>query len=95
MALEEHGKALASSLEKAGLVPGSAESLIPKDFKPTIELGVDFGGRGVELGNLFRVSEVKTAPSITFQPEVSSRISMRSVSSCTQANLELFGQWIS
>ncbi|KAI9158070.1 OV-16 antigen [Paramyrothecium foliicola] len=69
MALEEHAQALTASLEKAGLVPGHAESLIPKDFKPTVKLGVSFGDRAVELGNLLRVSEVKTVPSITFQPE--------------------------
>lgn len=62
---------LASSLEKANLVPGSAAVLIPSAFKPTTQLGVEFGGRQVALGNLFRASECKTPPSITFPPEVS------------------------
>ncbi|KFA53801.1 hypothetical protein S40293_01732 [Stachybotrys chartarum IBT 40293] len=62
--------ALQASLEKAKLVPGSAETLIPKDFQPTTTLKVDFGGKAVELGNLLRVSEVKTAPSVSFAAEV-------------------------
>jgi hypothetical protein len=62
--------ALQASLEKAKLVPGSAETLIPEDFQPTTTLKVDFGGKAVEFGNLLRVSEVKTAPSVSFAAEV-------------------------
>ncbi|KFH48762.1 OV-16 antigen-like protein [Hapsidospora chrysogenum ATCC 11550] len=69
MALEEHASALLSTLEKAKLVPGSAESLIPPGFKPTTKLGIAFHERQVELGNLFRTSECKSPPSITFEPE--------------------------
>lgn len=61
---------LLGSLEKANLVPGSAASLIPEGFKPTTQLSVAFNGRDVSLGNLFRASECKIAPSITFSPEV-------------------------
>lgn len=73
MALEDHASALLSTLEKAKLVPGSAESLIPPGFKPTTKLGIAFHERQVDLGNLFRTSECKSAPSITFEPEVRSQ----------------------
>lgn len=74
MALEDLAKALASSLEQAKLVPGSAASIIPQDFKPTTELSVKFNGRSLELGNLLRSSECKSAPSISFTAEVSRTI---------------------
>ncbi|KAH6962671.1 phosphatidylethanolamine-binding protein [Ilyonectria sp. MPI-CAGE-AT-0026] len=70
MALEDLAQALASSLEQAKLVPGSAASIIPQDFKPTTELSVKFNGRSLDLGNLFRSSECKSAPSISFSAEV-------------------------
>ncbi|KAM5344548.1 hypothetical protein ACJ41O_013083 [Fusarium nematophilum] len=69
MALEEFASALSSSLAEAKLVPGSAAGLIPEDFKPTIKLEVAFGGRAVNLGNLFRAGECKLAPSINFGQE--------------------------
>ncbi|KAH7139792.1 phosphatidylethanolamine-binding protein [Dactylonectria estremocensis] len=69
MGLEDFTQALATSLERARLVPGSATSIIPQDFKPTTELDVKFNGRALELGNLFRSSECKSAPSISFSPE--------------------------
>jgi hypothetical protein len=71
MVLEEYTLALASSLEKANLVPGSAASLIPQGFKPTTKLNITYGDRPLDLGNLFRVTEVKTAPSVSFPSEVS------------------------
>ncbi|CAH0050600.1 unnamed protein product [Clonostachys solani] len=69
MALEEYAQALASSLEKANLVPGSAASLIPQGFKPTTKLNITYGDRHLDLGNLFRVTEVATAPSVSFPSE--------------------------
>lgn len=63
--------ALSSSLAEAKLVPGSAASLIPEGFKPTTNLKVSFDGKDVDLGNLFRASECKRAPSIQFDQEVS------------------------
>ena len=70
MTLGAHALALAASLSQAGLVPGLAP-LIPDYFVPSTELGVTYGNKSVELGNLFRVSEVKSAPTISFAKEVS------------------------
>lgn len=72
--LGSFGQALTSSLAEAKLVPGSAEALIPQAFKPTTRLDVSFDGRDVELGNLFRVSEVRLAPFVSFEAEVSLRV---------------------
>lgn len=72
--LSSFAQALTSSLAEAKLVPGSAEALIPRGFKPTTRLGVSFEGRDVELGSLFRVSEVKQAPFVSFEAEVSLRV---------------------
>ena len=69
MTLEQHSQSLLSSLAKANLVPGPAASLIPDGFTPTVHLDVAFHGRPVELGNLFRASECKTAPGISFTAE--------------------------
>ncbi|OJJ54771.1 hypothetical protein ASPSYDRAFT_93672 [Aspergillus sydowii CBS 593.65] len=71
MALGAHALALAASLSQAGLVPGLAP-LIPDNFVPSTELGVTYGNKSVELGNLFRVSEVKSAPTISFAKEADS-----------------------
>ncbi|KAL4999874.1 phosphatidylethanolamine-binding protein [Aspergillus recurvatus] len=68
MSLQVHAQALSTSLFQAALVPGSAP-LIPDDFTPTTELGISFGEKAVSLGNLFRVSEVKSAPSVSFTTE--------------------------
>ncbi|KAL4768428.1 phosphatidylethanolamine-binding protein [Aspergillus nidulans var. acristatus] len=68
MSLQAYAQALATSLSQAALVPGSAP-LIPDDFKPTTELNVFFGEKAVSLGNLFRVSEVKSAPTVSFVKE--------------------------
>ncbi|KAL4812431.1 phosphatidylethanolamine-binding protein [Aspergillus spinulosporus] len=68
MPLQAHAQALATSLSQAALVPGSAP-LIPDDFKPTTELSISFGEKAVSLGNLFRVSEVKSAPTVSFVKE--------------------------
>ncbi|BAE63713.1 unnamed protein product [Aspergillus oryzae RIB40] len=59
---------LIPSLRQAGLFPSSAP-LIPEDFTPTTELQVAFGEKSVSLGNLFRVSDCKSAPKITFAAE--------------------------
>lgn len=69
MSLDEYSKALTASLAKANLVPGSAEGLIPADFKPTTKLQVSFGGKAADLGNFFRAGECKQAPSISFAAE--------------------------
>ncbi|PLB54088.1 phosphatidylethanolamine-binding protein [Aspergillus steynii IBT 23096] len=68
MALASYAQELSASLAKAGLVPGSAP-LIPDNFTPTVQLKVNFGEKAVELGNLFRASECKVAPSVEFTPE--------------------------
>ncbi|KAI9371584.1 phosphatidylethanolamine-binding protein [Aspergillus egyptiacus] len=68
MSLQAHAQALSASLATAGLVPGSAP-LIPDDFTPTTELKIAYDEKAVSLGNLFRVSEVKSAPTISFARE--------------------------
>lgn len=73
MTLEDFTTALQQSLEQAKLVPGSAAKLIPENFKPTTKLDVVFDGKNVNFGNIFRVHEVRLAPSIQFQAEVSEK----------------------
>ncbi|KAL3492126.1 phosphatidylethanolamine-binding protein [Aspergillus germanicus] len=68
MSLQSHAEALSASLAAANLVPGSAP-LIPDSFTPTTALGIAFGDKAVSLGNLFRVSEVKVAPTVSFANE--------------------------
>lgn len=70
MSLSDHAQALRASLEKANLVPGSAEGLIPADFTPKTKLYVAFHDKEVNMGNLLRVTDVKLAPSILFEHEV-------------------------
>ena len=72
MSLEQHAQALQGTLHTAKLVPGPAASLIPTGFTPTTRLGVAFNGRPVELGNLFRASECKAPPAISFGAELDS-----------------------
>ncbi|KAK5991783.1 OV-16 antigen [Cladobotryum mycophilum] len=67
--LQDLAQALSSSLAEANLVPGSAADIVPHGFKPTTKLNISFSGREVDLGNLFRVTEVKLAPFISFEPE--------------------------
>jgi hypothetical protein len=69
--LDALAEALSASLSSANLVPGPAQALVPPDFKPTTRLSISFDGKDVELGNLFRVSEVKLAPFVSFEAEVS------------------------
>ncbi|KAL4924130.1 YbhB/YbcL family Raf kinase inhibitor-like protein [Aspergillus undulatus] len=71
MTLQSHAQELYGSLLQAGLFPGSAP-LIPNDFVPSTQLGIAFGDKAVALGNLFRVSEVKAAPTISFASEAGS-----------------------
>ncbi|KAB8233175.1 hypothetical protein ETB97_002971 [Aspergillus alliaceus] len=59
---------LIPSLRQAGLFPSSAP-LIPEDFTPTTELQVSFGEKAVSLGNMFRASECKSAPTVYFAAE--------------------------
>ncbi|RYP10708.1 hypothetical protein DL764_000498 [Monosporascus ibericus] len=66
MSLKDYPKALADSLAKANLVPGSAAGLIPADFRPTTKLEVAFGDKAVDLGNFFRAGECKQAPGVSF-----------------------------
>ncbi|KAL4940080.1 hypothetical protein BDV06DRAFT_224432 [Aspergillus oleicola] len=68
MSLQTHAQELHTSLLNAGLFPGVAP-IIPEDFTPTTELGITFGDKNVSLGDLFRVSEVKGAPTISFAKE--------------------------
>lgn len=72
MSLSAYAEALAQSLSKANLVPGSAAGVIPDHFKPNIKLEVSYNDREVDLGNFFRAGECQTAPTIQFSPEVSS-----------------------
>ncbi|KAH7136128.1 phosphatidylethanolamine-binding protein [Dendryphion nanum] len=67
MAAQIQPEALLASLSKAGLQPSLA---IPETFKPSVDVSVSFEQKPVVAGNLFRVSEVKNAPEITFTPEV-------------------------
>ncbi|EGR51414.1 uncharacterized protein TRIREDRAFT_104288 [Trichoderma reesei QM6a] len=67
--LDALAEALSASLSSANLVPGPAQALVPPDFKPTTRLSISFDGKDVELGNLFRVSEVKLAPFVSFEAE--------------------------
>jgi len=68
MTLNHYYQELVSSLASVGLAPGSTP-LIP-DFTPTTELIVKYDQRIVSPGNLFRASECKTAPAISFTSEV-------------------------
>ncbi|TFB00525.1 OV-16 antigen [Trichoderma ghanense] len=68
--LDALASALSTSLSSASLVPGPAEPLIPPTFKPTTRLSISFDGKDVELGNLFRVNEVKLAPFVSFAAEL-------------------------
>jgi hypothetical protein len=58
---------LLSSLSQANLLPSP---VIPEAFKPAVDLTVTFNEKPVVSGNLFRVSEVKAAPEVSFTPEV-------------------------
>ncbi|KAK7756141.1 hypothetical protein SLS62_001733 [Diatrype stigma] len=68
---DDYSRALAESLAKSNLVPGSAAGLVPAGFKPTTKLAVSFGGaaKAVDLGNFFRAGECKLPPSISFAAE--------------------------
>ncbi|KAI0526389.1 phosphatidylethanolamine-binding protein [Xylaria bambusicola] len=66
ISLDEHQAALAASLAKANLVPGSAAGLIPDGFRPATSLHVSFGSKAVELGTFLRVGECKRAPTLVF-----------------------------
>lgn len=55
------------SLSKAGLLPSP---VIPPNFKPTVRLDVAFNERSILAGSLFRAGECKSAPSVSFTPEV-------------------------
>jgi hypothetical protein len=79
--LDSFAQALSSSLAEAKLVPGSAAALIPPEFKPTTQLVISFGGRDVELGNLFRVNECKLAPFVSFEAEVCNGLNQEKPSS--------------
>lgn len=70
MALSAYAEALAQSLAKANLVPGSAAGVIPAHFEPNIKLEVSYNDKDVDLGNFFRAGECQTAPTVRFHPEV-------------------------
>ncbi|TKX18322.1 hypothetical protein C1H76_9110 [Elsinoe australis] len=63
-----HATSLVASLSEVNLKPGDV-SLIPKDFKPTTELGITFGDKQVKQGNIVRVSEAKPTPTVSFAAE--------------------------
>jgi hypothetical protein len=69
-ALQTHGERLPQTLSDAKLVPGPAAELIPEGFRPRTKLEVSYGGKALDLGNLFRVHETKVQPVISFQREV-------------------------
>ena len=71
MSLESHSQALADSLAKAKLVPGVASELIPEGFTQKTKLEISYSNKQIDLGNFFRASECKVAPTIKFQPVVS------------------------
>lgn len=64
-------EAITSSLSAAGLLPGPAQDLIPRDFDPKTKLGVAFDDKEVELGTFLRASDCKNSPAIRFEAEVS------------------------
>lgn len=68
--LQTHGERLPQTLTDAKLVPGPAAELIPEGFRPTTKIEISYDGKAVDLGNLFRVSETKVQPAISFQREV-------------------------
>lgn len=76
-ALSTHSDRVVETLKQGGLVPGPAskDGLIPEDFKSQTKLEVSFNGKVVELGNFFRASDCKVAPSVSFQREVSKSLS--------------------
>ncbi|KAF2190971.1 PEBP-like protein [Zopfia rhizophila CBS 207.26] len=57
-----------NSLKQAKLLPSK---LIKEDFIPTVDLSVTFSAKPLKHGNLFRVSEVKSEPTISFAAPVS------------------------
>lgn len=69
MALNSHFDELVASLSKVGLGPGSTK-LIPENFTLSTELVLRFGEKAVSLGNIFRASECKVAPTVSFASEV-------------------------
>ncbi|KAJ4288102.1 hypothetical protein N0V90_012119 [Kalmusia sp. IMI 367209] len=66
MAAQIEPSALLASLSKAALLPSP---IIPETFKPSVQLSVSFNEKPVVIGNLFRASECKSAPVISFTPE--------------------------
>lgn len=75
-----HPQELLQSLAQANLTPGLLPFL-PPDFKPTTQLHVSFNNKRVSLGNLFRASECKTAPSVSFSKEVGASVLANSTGS--------------
>lgn len=67
MAVQIDSSALLASLSKAALLPSA---VIPATFKPSVELSVSFDSKPVVPGTLFRVSQVKDVPTVSFTPEV-------------------------
>ena len=59
---------LLASLQSAKLLP---TEVIQTGFIPTISLTLSFGQKAVTHGNLLRVSDVKSEPTISFSGEVS------------------------
>lgn len=57
---------LMQSLKDAGLVPGSASSLIADTFEPVVDVTIDFENARAHHGDLLRVSQVQKAPVLSF-----------------------------
>lgn len=69
MSLTSLYQELSASLTQAGLLEQSAP-LIPPQFTATTRLDVSFDLKAVHLGNIFRASECKFPPAVSFAPEV-------------------------
>lgn len=57
------------SLASANLTVGT-NAVVPPDFKPTVDLILNYNGKQVDMGNLFPTTECTNAPNITFFSEV-------------------------
>ncbi|KAF9891096.1 hypothetical protein FE257_005031 [Aspergillus nanangensis] len=61
---------LAFTLAQSGLLTSDLQALIPQGFSPSTELSIRFGTKPLSLGNIFRASECKEVPLVSFAKEV-------------------------
>ena len=66
--MESNASALVESLKSANLLPSR---VIPDGFTPAIPLSVEFETKTINNGNLVRVSDVKSAPKVSFSSDTS------------------------